>query len=82
MGSGTARGGTEGGSTEHDVATPAFPVGSPTHVALYDGDGGVYTHGGQPHEPPPDGLPNHQPTPPLRRRLNGGDNSRPVTAWV
>jgi cell wall-associated NlpC family hydrolase len=27
---------------------PGFPLGSPTHVALYDGDGGVYSHGG-PH---------------------------------
>jgi hypothetical protein len=28
------------------VAKPGFPVGSPTHVALYDGDGGVYSQGG------------------------------------
>jgi hypothetical protein len=32
------------GATTH--ATPAFPLGSPTHVALYDGDGGVYSQGG------------------------------------
>jgi hypothetical protein len=30
---------------------PAFPVGSPTHVAVYDGDGGVYSQGG-PFPPP------------------------------
>jgi cell wall-associated NlpC family hydrolase len=30
------------------AATPAFPIGSPTHVAVYDGDGGVYSQGG-PH---------------------------------
>lgn len=28
--------------------SPAFPVGSPTHVALYDGDGGVYSMGSHP----------------------------------
>jgi hypothetical protein len=28
--------------------SPAFPVGSPTHVALYDGDGGVYSMGSSP----------------------------------
>jgi hypothetical protein len=28
------------------TATPAFPVGSPTHVAVYDGDDGVYSQGG------------------------------------
>ncbi|MEP6893146.1 MAG: hypothetical protein ABI927_05135 [Gaiellaceae bacterium] len=28
------------------TAAPAFPVGSPTHVALFDGDGGVYSQGG------------------------------------
>jgi hypothetical protein len=32
------------------MATPPFPIGSPTHVALYDGDGGVYSQGGpNPH---------------------------------
>lgn len=29
-------------------ATPAFPYGSPTHVALYDGAGGVYSNGHYP----------------------------------
>lgn len=28
--------------------TPAFPYGSPTHVALYDGAGGVYSNGHYP----------------------------------
>jgi hypothetical protein len=32
------------------TATPAFPIGSPTHVAVYDGDGGVFSQGGpNPH---------------------------------
>ncbi len=30
---------------------PAFPIGSPTHVAVYDGNGGVYSQGG-PFPPP------------------------------
>lgn len=29
-------------------SSPAFPYGSPTHVALYDGDGGVYSMGHYP----------------------------------
>jgi hypothetical protein len=33
------------------VAKPGFPIGSPTHVAVYDGDGGVYSQGGpHPHD--------------------------------
>ena len=34
------------GSTSAADASGAFPAGSPTHVALYDGDGGVYSQGG------------------------------------
>jgi hypothetical protein len=36
------------GSTPATNVTSSFPLGSPTHVALYDGDGGVYNQGG-PH---------------------------------
>jgi hypothetical protein len=38
------------GSTPRDKANETFPVGSPTHVALYDGSG-VYSQGGpHPHD--------------------------------
>jgi hypothetical protein len=34
------------GHTEPEHASRIFPAGSPTHVALYDGNGGVYSQGG------------------------------------
>ena len=55
--------------------SPAFPGGSPTHVALYDGDGGVYSMGSSPMGHYPLEYRTGQPLPSLR------DLNVPVSAW-